>query len=175
MDHVGGIDALLSKAGKDLPVYGPASGRIAQINRPVREGDTVDVHCLVAQVLEVPGHTVDHLAYVIELKDTMNSEETWMFPGDTLFSGGCGRLFEGSAQQIWANAQQAEIALNADSEEVQLFGLVAPNPGLELKMSGPFDLITLDLAEEAGDVWADIRKGFSIPDLETQAVDVRER
>ena len=75
----------------------------------------------------------------------------------------------------WANAQQAEIALNADSEEVQLFGLVAPNPGLELKMSGPFDLITLDLAEEAGDVWADIRKGFSIPDLETQAVDVRER
>ncbi len=104
--HVGGIDALLNKAGKDLPVYGPASGRIAQINRPVREGDTVDVHCLVAQVLEVPGHTVDHLAYVIELKDTMNSEETWMFPGDTLFSGGCGRLFEGSAQQMFESLQK---------------------------------------------------------------------
>ena len=74
-----------------------------------------------------------------------------------------------------ANAQQAEIALNADNEEVQLFGLVAPNPGLELKMSGPLDLITLDFAEEPGDVWADIRKGFSIPDLETQAVKVRER
>ncbi len=106
MDHVGGIDALLGKAKKDLPVYGPASGRIAQINRPVREGDTVDVHCLVAKVLEVPGHTLDHIAYVIELKDTMNSEEVWMFPGDTLFSGGCGRLFEGSPQQMFESLQK---------------------------------------------------------------------
>lgn len=106
MDHIGGIDALLSKAAKDLPVYGPASGRVAQINRPVREGDTVDVHCLIARVFEVPGHTVDHLAYVIELKDTMNSEEVWMFPGDTLFSGGCGRLFEGSAEQMFESIQK---------------------------------------------------------------------
>ena len=106
MDHVGGIDALLGKAKKDLPVYGPASGRISQINRPVREGDTVDVHCLVAKVLEVPGHTLDHIAYVIELKDTMNSEEVWMFPGDTLFSGGCGRLFEGSPQQMFESLQK---------------------------------------------------------------------
>jgi membrane-bound lytic murein transglycosylase D len=83
--------------------------------------------------------------------------------------------FSVSPSLTWANTQQAEIALNADNEEVQLFGLIAPNPGLELKMSGPYDLITLDFAEEAGDVWADIRKGFSVPDLETQAVQVRER
>jgi hydroxyacylglutathione hydrolase len=106
MDHVGGIDALLKQAGKDLPVYGPASGRVAQVNRPVREGDTLDVHCLVAQVIEVPGHTVDHLAYVIELKDTMKSDEVWMFPGDTLFSAGCGRLFEGSPQQMFESLQK---------------------------------------------------------------------
>jgi len=74
-----------------------------------------------------------------------------------------------SPSLTWANTQQAEIALNADNEEVQLFGLIAPNPGLELRMSGPNDLITLDFAEEAGDVWADIRKGFSVPDLETQS------
>jgi hydroxyacylglutathione hydrolase len=106
MDHVGGLDALLSKAPKGLPVYGPASGRVAQVNRPVREGDSVDVHCLVAQVIEVPGHTLDHLAYVIELKDTMKSEEVWMFPGDTLFSGGCGRLFEGNPQQMFESLQK---------------------------------------------------------------------
>ncbi len=75
----------------------------------------------------------------------------------------------------WANTQQAEIALNGGNEDAQLFGLVAPNPGLELKLSGPLKLITLDFAEEPGDVWADIRKGFSIPDLETPAIKVRER
>jgi membrane-bound lytic murein transglycosylase D len=75
----------------------------------------------------------------------------------------------------WANAQQAEIALNGGNEDAQLFGLVGPNPGLELKLSGPLKLITLDFAEEPGDVWADIRKGFSIPDLETPAIKVRER
>ncbi len=106
MDHVGGIDALLSKAAKGISVYGPATGRVAQVNRPVREGDTVDVHCLVAQVIEVPGHTSDHLAYVIELKDTMKSDEVWMFPGDTLFSGGCGRLFEGTPQQMFESLQK---------------------------------------------------------------------
>ena len=99
-DHVGGIDALLKTAAKDIPVYGPATGRVPQVNRPVKEGDTVDVHCLVAKVLEVPGHTLDHLAYVIELKDTMKSDDVWMFPGDTLFSGGCGRLFEGTPAQM---------------------------------------------------------------------------
>lgn len=105
-DHVGGIDTLLKTAGKDIPVYGPATGRVPQVNRPVQEGDTVDVHCLVAKVLEVPGHTLDHVAYVIELKDTMKSEEVWMFPGDTLFSGGCGRLFEGTAEQMFKSFQK---------------------------------------------------------------------
>ena len=100
LDHVGGIDQLLNTIGKDIPVYGPATGRVSQVNRPVREGDTVDVHCLVARVLEVPGHTSDHLAYVIELKETMQSDAVWMFPGDTLFSGGCGRLFEGTGEQM---------------------------------------------------------------------------
>jgi hydroxyacylglutathione hydrolase len=108
MDHVGGIDQLLGRAGKDVPVYGPATGRVPQVNRPVKEGDTVDVHCLVAKVLEVPGHTADHLAYVIELKDTMHSDAVWMFPGDTLFAGGCGRLFEGTAEQMFASLQKLD-------------------------------------------------------------------
>lgn len=106
MDHVGGIDQLLANAQKGIPIYGPATGRVPQVNRPVKEGDTVDVHCLVAKVLEVPGHTLDHVAYVIELKDTMKSEEVWMFCGDTLFSGGCGRLFEGTPTQMFESLQK---------------------------------------------------------------------
>lgn len=106
MDHVGGIDELLDKAAKDIPVYGPATGRVPQVNRPVSEGDSVDVHCLVAKVLEVPGHTLDHVAYVIELKDTMKSDVVWMFSGDTLFAGGCGRLFEGTAKQMFESFQK---------------------------------------------------------------------
>ncbi|MCR2746550.1 hydroxyacylglutathione hydrolase [Limnobacter parvus] len=105
-DHVGGIDQLLESAENNVPVYGPATGRVPQVNRPVREGDTVDVHCLVAKVLEVPGHTLDHIAYVIELKETMKSDEVWMFPGDTLFSSGCGRLFEGTALQMYESLQK---------------------------------------------------------------------
>jgi hydroxyacylglutathione hydrolase len=116
-DHVGGIDELLQGAGKDIPVYGPATGRVAQVNRPVKENDTVDVHCLVARVLEVPGHTRDHLAYVIELKDTMDSDQVWMFPGDTLFSAGCGRLFEGTADDMFGSLQK----LNAFPAQTLVF------------------------------------------------------
>ncbi|MCE2746000.1 MAG: transglycosylase SLT domain-containing protein [Burkholderiales bacterium] len=76
---------------------------------------------------------------------------------------------------VWATTLKTETALNTDNQEVQLFGLVDPNPGLELKMTGPFELITLDFAGEPDDVWANIRKGFSMPDLDTQAVRVRER
>ena len=79
----------------------------------------------------------------------------------------------------FAFAQQEEVALNAPAgtttEEVQFHGLVPPNPGLELKMSGPQPLVTLDLSQESDDVWAEIRKGFSIPDLESDTVAVRER
>ncbi|HEX4856328.1 MAG TPA: hydroxyacylglutathione hydrolase [Limnobacter sp.] len=105
-DHVGGIEELLGVAGSNLPVYGPASGRVPQVNRPVEENDAVDVHCLVAKVLEVSGHTRDHLAYVIELKETMDSDAVWMFPGDTLFAAGCGRLFEGTAEDMFNSLQK---------------------------------------------------------------------
>lgn len=79
-----------------------------------------------------------------------------------------------------AHAQQEEIALNALSsnlnlQEVQLYGLVPPKQGLELKMSGPQPLVTLDLSQESDDVWAEIRKGFSIPDLDSNTVAARER
>lgn len=94
-DHIGGIDQLLTK--HPVPVHGPAGGSVPQVSDPVNEGDTVilDNGCRF-KVMAVPGHTLDHLAY---FSDT--SETPILFCGDTLFAGGCGRLFEGSPEQMY--------------------------------------------------------------------------
>lgn len=95
-DHTGGIKALLAYAkqqGVTVTVYGPENSAIENINLPVTEQDEVvlsELHCQFS-VLALPGHTLDHIAYV---------NDELVFCGDTLFSGGCGRLFEGSAEQM---------------------------------------------------------------------------
>ena len=89
-DHVGGITALLKS--RNIPVYGP--GSIAQVSRPVRGGDNLVLMGTTFQVMAVPGHTLDHIAFFAP-------DEPLIFSGDTLFAGGCGRLFEGTFQQMW--------------------------------------------------------------------------
>lgn len=93
-DHTGGMAAL--RARHDVPVYGPADERIAQPITPVGDGDRVvlQVPCVHFDVLAVPGHTLSHLAFV---------GAGLLFCGDTLFSLGCGRLFEGSPAQMLAS------------------------------------------------------------------------
>ena len=91
-DHVGGVQDLV-RSYPDLPVYGPGNENIAEITHPVGDGDRVIVPelQLSLEVLAVPGHTRGHLAYF---------GHGWLFCGDTLFSAGCGRLFEGTALQM---------------------------------------------------------------------------
>jgi hydroxyacylglutathione hydrolase len=93
-DHTGGVDAL--RVRLQGPVFGPARERIPEPFEPVRDGDVVDVLGLRAEVLEVPGHTAGHVAY--GLRSAPGAP--WLFCGDTLFSAGCGRLFEGTPQQM---------------------------------------------------------------------------
>jgi hydroxyacylglutathione hydrolase len=97
-DHVGGNAALLARYA--VPVFGPARESIPGRTRALEEGDAVVVPGLdlALRVLEVPGHTSGHIAYVSEDPGTPAA-----FVGDTLFAAGCGRLFEGTPAQMVAS------------------------------------------------------------------------
>ncbi len=105
-DHVGGVDALLCEFGP-LPVYGPRNSPATCIDQPLDDGDSIEVLGYEAQVLAVPGHTLDHIAYFI----TASAESPpLLFCGDTLFAGGCGRVFEGNPLMMYASlARLAEL------------------------------------------------------------------
>jgi hydroxyacylglutathione hydrolase len=96
-DHVGGIAELL-RAFR-VPVYGPRHEPIATLTQAVSEGDEVSIPELGAtfSVLDIPGHTRAHIAYY---------GAGALFCGDTLFACGCGRLFEGTAEQMFASLQK---------------------------------------------------------------------
>jgi len=96
-DHTGGNEGLL--AGNKLEVYGHKSdqGRIPGLTRGVDEGDDITVGELRGRVLFIPGHTTGHVAYLFDNN---------LFCGDTLFTAGCGRLFEGTAEQMQASLKK---------------------------------------------------------------------
>ena len=96
-DHVGGNDDLL-RAVPGLRVYGSADDapRIPGITDRVHDGDPVQVGTLRGRVICIPAHTSGHVAYHFP-------EQRAVFTGDTLFAGGCGRLFEGDAAQMMAS------------------------------------------------------------------------
>lgn len=88
-DHVGGLAALIKN--HNPRIYGPEISGIQGITDFVTESDSVTLYDCNFRVLEVPGHTLDHLAYFSE-----TTQEPLLFCGDTLFAAGCGRLFEGT-------------------------------------------------------------------------------
>lgn len=109
-DHVAGNEDLrrLSQA----PVIGPEADRhrIPTLDQGVGEGDTVRVGSRTAKVIAVPGHTSGHIAFWFEA-------DSALFCGDTLFSLGCGRLFEGTPAQMWDSL----LKLRALPDETRLY------------------------------------------------------
>jgi len=105
-DHVGGIAELLHKY--PVPVYGPRGEPIATLTHPVGGGDRITLEELEVsfEVLDIPGHTRAHIAYY---------GANMLFCGDTLFACGCGRVFEGTPQQLHASLERL-MALPDETE-----------------------------------------------------------
>jgi len=95
-DHIGGNAAIKAATGALVTAPAAEAGKIPTADRLVGEGDTVKLGAHFATVLEVPAHTAGHIAYHF-------ADDRAVFVGDTLFAMGCGRLFEGTAAQMFAN------------------------------------------------------------------------
>lgn len=97
-DHTGGNDGIRDATG--CAITGPAEAeRVSRMDRIVSEGDLITVAGVEAAVWNIPAHTSGHIAYYFE-------DEGMIFVGDTMFAMGCGRLFEGTAEQMYANMER---------------------------------------------------------------------
>ncbi len=108
-DHTGGNDAIRNATG--CRITGPAEAeKVSRMDRIVVEGDRIAVGNAEAIVWDIPAHTAGHIAYYFE-------NEGMIFVGDTMFAMGCGRLFEGTAEQMYANMQR----IAALPEDVRIY------------------------------------------------------
>lgn len=107
-DHIGANLALKEATGCRVVGAAVDAARIPGIDEQVQDGDTWSLGAQRATVLFVPGHTLGHIAYHF-------ADAGLLFCGDTLFVGGCGRLFEGSPQQMWASLERIR-ALPGDTQ-----------------------------------------------------------
>ncbi len=108
-DHTGGNDAIRDATG--CAITGPAEAeRVSKMDRIVSEGDRIQIGGSEAIVWDIPAHTAGHIALYFE-------DEGMIFVGDTMFAMGCGRLFEGTAEQMYANMQR----IAALPEDVRIY------------------------------------------------------
>lgn len=116
-DHVDGLPALLAEY--PVPVYGPRREAIAGVDRPLDDRDHVSIEelGLAFEVIAVPGHTLGHIAYYTP---------GHLFCGDTLFCGGCGRIFEGTPAQLHASLERL-AALPAETQVYCAHEYTLPN------------------------------------------------
>jgi hydroxyacylglutathione hydrolase len=96
-DHVAGVAAVVAATGARVCGARADAHRLPPLDLALAEGDSVTVGGAAGRVIEVPGHTVGHLAYLFD---------GLAFTGDSLMAGGCGRLFEGTPAQMWASLQK---------------------------------------------------------------------
>jgi len=109
-DHIGGNVGIVAATGASVTAPAAELAKIPSVDRPVREGDVVRIGAHEAAVMEVPAHTAGHIAYHF-------AGDQVVFVGDTLFAMGCGRLFEGTPEQMFGNMAR----LSALPAETQVF------------------------------------------------------
>jgi len=98
-DHAGGNGAVKAATGARVTAPVGDAGKIEAVDATVDQGDTVALGAFTAQVINVGGHTLGHVAYYLP-------EAGVAFVGDALFALGCGRMFEGTAEQFWASLER---------------------------------------------------------------------
>jgi hydroxyacylglutathione hydrolase len=111
-DHTGGVSELKSRY--NARVFGPEDDPVKHLDHTCKQGDNLEIAELSSQfeVLSVPGHTLGHIVYF--LPQSASNQSNRLFCGDTVFSGGCGRLFEGSPAQM-LDSMKKIMALPADT------------------------------------------------------------
>jgi hydroxyacylglutathione hydrolase len=109
-DHVGGVAELKQRYGCRVVAPHDRTAKFANVDQRVGNGDAVKIGSLAARVLETPGHTLDHIAYVFD-------GDKALFAADTLFSIGCGRVFEGSYPMMW----ESLLKLRALPDDFRLY------------------------------------------------------
>jgi hydroxyacylglutathione hydrolase len=109
-DHVGGVAELKQRYGCRVVAPHDKTSKIANVDQRVANGDVVKIGGLLARVVETPGHTLDHISYVFD-------NDKALFAADTLFSIGCGRVFEGNAPMMW----ESLLKLRALPDDFRLY------------------------------------------------------
>jgi hydroxyacylglutathione hydrolase len=109
-DHVGGVAELKQRYGCRVVAPHDKTSKIADVDQRVANGDVVKVGNLLARVVETPGHTLDHISYVFD-------SDKAVFAADTLFSIGCGRVFEGNPPMMW----ESLLKLRALPDDFRLY------------------------------------------------------
>ena len=98
-DHIGGAEELREKFGCKIIGHAADAARLPTLDIAVNDGDTIDIDGTKINVIRTDGHTIGHICYYLP-------DQRSIFVGDTLFVMGCGRLFEGSAEQMYASLQK---------------------------------------------------------------------
>lgn len=100
-DHIGGVEKLRSFFNCQVRGFNLMPERLPQLNIPLSESDTWNLSDFTVSILHLPGHTKDHIAYWIQ-----NSQHSLLFSGDVLFGFGCGRVFEGTLEQMFTTLKR---------------------------------------------------------------------
>lgn len=141
-DHVGGVLALKQATG--ARVSGPATENIPGRDRALQDGETLDVLGLPFEVFAVPGHTSGHIAFYHQA-----AAKPLLFPGDTLFAAGCGRLFEGTPAQMHHSLQT--LAALPDTTQVYCAHEYTQS---NLRFASAVEPHNADIAQRSADVAA---------------------
>lgn len=145
-DHTGGV-ASLSQNRPDLTIYGPLNPNIQRLTDRLQDSQSVSILGKSFRVIATPGHTLDHICYFCE---EFAAGEPALLSGDTLFAGGCGRLFEGTAAQMHSSLQTlAQLPTNTNIYCAHEYTLANLEFALAVEPDNSDLISRMDLARQA--------------------------